>query len=89
MDTGLGGRPLAVPTSVPQNISKGRRQGRGQLRRVVPGPSGLRDKKREGHLNAPLAARWAGPVELLIGPFGVSALIMCVSWATSLIKGQL
>lgn len=28
-------------------------------------------------------------MQLLIGPFGVSALIMCVSWATSLIKGQL
>lgn len=27
-------------------------------------------------------------MELLIGPFGVSALIMCVAWATSLIKGQ-
>ena len=35
------GAGLAVPTSVPQNVSKGSRQGRGQLRRDVPGPSGL------------------------------------------------
>lgn len=46
----------------------------------------VRQKRRLS--KQPLATRQAGPVELLIGPFGVSALIMCVAWATSP-RGQL
>lgn len=86
--SGQGAGLWRSPPMFPRTFPRGDVRAEGSWEGSFLGPQAC-ETRREGCLNTPLATRQAGPVELLIGPFGVSALIMCVAWATSLIKGQL